>query len=497
MARTNNLNNFLTDVADAIRTKTGGTEKIQASQFDTEIEKLGGAKINGVVESYYAYAGENISAGDFVQFINGAASIETGVSLDTQLSTVEQTGYHLSAVELPNNKVFIAHSYGSDCYLYGMIVTVNVGEIVVNTDTQLSSVVNTGKSMSVERLSNGNIFIAHCYGSSANLYGMICSIDGTAITVLMDTEIYGATGSDEYDRQLSTVLLEDNRVFIAYSSTGYQLKAIVCRINENNSISVGTATSSEDTTYTGIGISAVLLPNGNVFVAHSYGSSYYLYGTIYSVSGTTITKEKSKAINSSNSNTGRGVSAVLLEDGKVFIAHGYSSSRYLYGIVVTIDGTTMTPGTDTKISGETRAGHIISTVRLSNNKIFIVHSYNKDSYYLYGVICTIAGTAITVGTDTALDNITTNAGEFIDTVLLPNGNVFVAHSSGETLNLKAQMWGIDEDNNTPTNTITAIAYETQVKKATNTPFDGVAKTSGSGGTEDLHNEQVEIYTLQE
>jgi hypothetical protein len=40
MARTNNLTNFLTDVADAIREKKGTQETIQASDFDTEIENL-------------------------------------------------------------------------------------------------------------------------------------------------------------------------------------------------------------------------------------------------------------------------------------------------------------------------------------------------------------------------------------------------------------------------------------------------------------------------
>lgn len=40
MARTNNLTDFLTDVADAIRTKKGSQETIQASDFDTEIENL-------------------------------------------------------------------------------------------------------------------------------------------------------------------------------------------------------------------------------------------------------------------------------------------------------------------------------------------------------------------------------------------------------------------------------------------------------------------------
>lgn len=49
MARTNNLTDFLTDVADAIRTKKGSQETIQASDFDTEIENLpsgGGADLS-------------------------------------------------------------------------------------------------------------------------------------------------------------------------------------------------------------------------------------------------------------------------------------------------------------------------------------------------------------------------------------------------------------------------------------------------------------------
>lgn len=40
MARTNTLPNFLTDVADAIRTKKGTSDEITASNFDTEIENL-------------------------------------------------------------------------------------------------------------------------------------------------------------------------------------------------------------------------------------------------------------------------------------------------------------------------------------------------------------------------------------------------------------------------------------------------------------------------
>lgn len=48
MARVDNLNNFLTDVAEAIRTKKGTTDTIPASSFDTEITNLpSGTDISG------------------------------------------------------------------------------------------------------------------------------------------------------------------------------------------------------------------------------------------------------------------------------------------------------------------------------------------------------------------------------------------------------------------------------------------------------------------
>ena len=40
MARVDNLNHFLTDVADAIRVKTGGSSPISADTFDTAIENI-------------------------------------------------------------------------------------------------------------------------------------------------------------------------------------------------------------------------------------------------------------------------------------------------------------------------------------------------------------------------------------------------------------------------------------------------------------------------
>lgn len=43
MARTDNLKNYLTDVANAIREKTKTTDKIKASEFDDKIRGISGA----------------------------------------------------------------------------------------------------------------------------------------------------------------------------------------------------------------------------------------------------------------------------------------------------------------------------------------------------------------------------------------------------------------------------------------------------------------------
>ena len=40
MARTDNLTNFCVDIADSIRTVTGETGPISASEFDTKISKI-------------------------------------------------------------------------------------------------------------------------------------------------------------------------------------------------------------------------------------------------------------------------------------------------------------------------------------------------------------------------------------------------------------------------------------------------------------------------
>ena len=63
--------------------------------------------------------------------------------------------------------------------------------------------------------------------------------------------------------------------------------------------------------------------------------------------------------------------------------------------------------------------------------------------------------------------------------------------------LNAQIFGIDYENNIPTNNIEITEYEQQVTPAIKSPFDAVALSSGIGGTDTEHNEQVKIARLQD
>lgn len=107
MARTNNLSNFLTDVANAIREKKGTEGTILASDFDTEIESLpsGGGDYNVKVDTSKAYNTSNRIGGliteiksldvssmsDISSLFYGCVNLETIPMINT--TNTQRAGY--------------------------------------------------------------------------------------------------------------------------------------------------------------------------------------------------------------------------------------------------------------------------------------------------------------------------------------------------------------------------------------------------------------------
>lgn len=459
-------------------------------------QNKGGMSINGIIKDYYAYAGENISAGDLVEYVNGVADkTDYGESVDTQLSTETYTGYLISAIALDENRVFIAHSYTSDYYLYGIVVTVNGASIEKGTDTQLSSTTYSGNRISAVTLDENRVFIAHSTATTSNasnyLYGMICSVDGATIKVETDTKL---SDSSYGGRSISAKLISMNTVFIAHNYGGnYYLYGLVCTIS-GTTITAGTDTKLVGSSDAGQTISVCPLSNGNVFIAHSRTSNYYLYGIVVSIEGTTITAGSDTGLNSTQAKTGARISTCLVANGNVFIAHSYRDEYELYGMIVSIEGTTIAAGSDTGLNNSSNTAKGIDTCLLPNGNVLVLHNENINYNYLRGMVVSIDGITLTRGTDIELNDAQYTGNE-MSSLLLSNGTIFIVHShTKNSYYLYAQIFGIDYDNNIPTNHIIATEMETQVRKVTTGQFDGVAKTSGTGGDETGHNDVVRIWT---
>ena len=450
-----------------------------------------GGKINGIIEDYYVYAGEKVSAGDFVEFINGVASQKTETSVDTAIKdTGASTAYYISAVALDDTRVFIAHTiYENSIYvLYGVVCIINGASIIVGTDTLINDRRNCQYPISTMLLQDGRVFVTHTGSNTANgsgysfLWGVLCEVSNNVISVNQKQILVNDTVYSN-----SSKVLPNGSVFIAhrYGTSNYIYGMIV-------EISGTTITTKTDTQLYGgsnqsaTELSTVLLDKERVFIINGYSSNYRLYGMICTINGTTLTAGTNTSLISTNY-SGRALSSDKIDTNKVFISHEYDSG--LYGIVCSVSDTTITKGTDTRIFNYVST--VSSTLTLATNRVLIVGINNTTDYKMFGVICDIENNTITRNTPTIM-NPNSYTGSRTSPVLLRN-NVFIAHSYNSVDKLYAQMFGIDKINNTPTNNVTIKDYETQVRKATTSDIYGVTKSSGVGGDETGHKDIIRVY----
>lgn len=297
-------------------------------------------------------------------------------------------------IPLPNFKPLIESitSGGSGSIINGNVETydcledIAIGDFVDkinNKNKQLISATNGSRyAASCVLLEENLVFIAHSYGSSRQLYGAIVEINGTDIRLVRTTAL-NTTSNCCYEAP-SCVLLEENKVFIAYQYTSSKLLyGTIVTINPSNSYYISTTATVElnsDASSCMYPPSCTLVEPNKVFIAHSYGSSKYLYGTIVEIDGNTMTPTTAQ-LNSNANSSYYAPSCVSIGDNKVIIAHSYN--RYLYVTRVTIDGTTMTAGIMSSSSTKNSCYLAPSCILLEPNIVFVAHSYSS-SRHLYG-----------------------------------------------------------------------------------------------------------------
>ena len=215
---------------------------------------------------------------------------------------------------------------------------------------------------------------------------------------------------------LSACKLDNNRVFVAYQDGGNSSRgtAVVLTI-DGTAINVGTEKvfDSKQTTY----ISACVLTDSKVLVA--YYASGYGTAVALTIDGTAINVGSEFTF---CSHAIAAVSTCALTDSKVLVTYSdtYVSSNGIVGVVLTIDGSTISMGSSTRVLSN--IGTYNSVVRLTDNMALVAF----NNYYAtgYARVLAIDGTTISVGTSEIFNSGVTN---YISACALTDSKVLVVY----------------------------------------------------------------------
>jgi hypothetical protein len=395
----------------------------------------GGSKINGIIESYKVKAGENISAGEFVDYINsqdltlsspvvfnnsytssaraislssekivivygslvtvpnGTASAPTvivGIISGSSISFGEPTVFasngtsKISAVALGSDKIVVSYRDNANSgrgtsiigTVDGLSVSFGIPTIFDNaiTDTNYSSA-----NISLTALSSDKIVVGYSNnGSSNHGTAIVGTITGLTISFGSPIVFNSAITSD-----IATVALDSDKIVVSYRNGGnsYYSTAIVGTINEL-SVSFGDPIIYDNNN--GFSGNMISLNNNKIIIGYTrIDSSYYGTSIVGTVSGSSISFGTPVIYNTTGS--GAGIIAVLSSNKIIAAYNNYANAYRNEYIIGTVDGSSIS------WSGPTPFGNsfnfLLSLDLLGNNKILIIYGSGNPGgrgFYIIG-----------------------------------------------------------------------------------------------------------------
>lgn len=452
------------------------------------VESSGGLAINGVIEQYKVNAGATVNAGDFVEFVNKWGS--NNIFDDTSMVS------YASACKLGTNSVFVAYRYydGSIYHLMGKILILEGTTITVGEGATIDSSVS-GFPIHPTALTDSKVFLAYRYydGSAYYLMGNICTIEGMSITVGTATTFESSDNSSSYSYKGFTALT-DSKVFVAYSrydGTTYYLMGSVCTIDGTQITKVAEVTiESGSSSY--YPISPVALTDSKVFLL----AADICY--VCSIVGSSIVVGNKGNSRGTYDSDGKAVcrSVVALSNSKVLTTYQSHRSYYNYYLrarVHTIDGTTITTGSEQTLASSPHSyddEYFVdapSIVALTDSKVFATYQFRSRSsptYSVYGIVSTINGTSLSNGTSVLLCSSSTSYSS-TPVVAFSDDSVFVLCCGAISTYIGATV----EDKTITVNT-ESEGIGTYIQPATSRLHNvGIAATSGTEG------ETVDVYVV--
>lgn len=109
----------------------------------------------------------------FATIININADTINDTFTETLIYDETYCGTAISSILIDSNNLILLHSKSLNCYLYSLQCNIREDVITISTDTQISAMQNSGLSISNVANEMGLAFIAHSYSTNNYMYGMM------------------------------------------------------------------------------------------------------------------------------------------------------------------------------------------------------------------------------------------------------------------------------------------------------------------------------------
>ncbi|WP_207668618.1 hypothetical protein [Dehalobacter sp. 12DCB1] len=326
--------------------------------------------LNSIVASYTISAGETISAGGLVEFING--QVRNPKCYPTVLDeNVFGTGTvsNVTATKLDDTHILVVYCLN---YIYAKVITINTDK-TFSYGTALTIETTSSDGMAITALSSSKAFLA--YNTNA-LFGVVLSVSGTTVTKGTITSIGSSNSFD-------CMMVDDTHVLVTYRNTSnsYYGTAVVATIS-GTTFTLGTPLVYE-TLQCQYNSLAKLSSTKFLVMYREAGSTYYSMCRVLTISGTTITAGSQYTINNTNCTY---ITGVALDSSRVLVTFS-STINGTCAVVLTVSGTTVVVGTAVQIYYNSTS-HVIVMAGGSDNAVIV---------FYYGIIALkISGTTVTV-----------------------------------------------------------------------------------------------------